>query len=98
MPMLGISLISGTIRQHYVLLARFRRTMMAGSLWLALGGCAELLLATLGGLHGDVRWLGIGWVVGLSATAMFLVRPLMAYVRPTWTARPVEPAVSPICN
>jgi O-antigen/teichoic acid export membrane protein len=74
MPMLGIGLISSSIRQHYVLLARVRRRMRAGSLWLAMGGCAELVLATLGGLYGDVHWLALGWVVALSATAIFAAR------------------------
>lgn len=85
MPMFGIAMIASTIRQHFVLLARVRRKMRAGAIWLALGGCAELLLATLGGLCGDVHWLTLGWVVALSATAIFLSRPLFAYLRPTMT-------------
>jgi O-antigen/teichoic acid export membrane protein len=96
MPMFGIGLIGSAIRQHYVLLARVRRKMMAASLWLALGGFAELALATLGGLCGDVRWLALGWVVALSATATILARPLFAYLRPPRTTSPVGLAVSPI--
>lgn len=96
MAMFGISLIGGTVRQHYLLLARVRRKMRAGAFWLTLGGCAELAMAALGGLFGDVHWLALGWVVGLSASAAFLVPPLFAYLRPAWTPGLVEPAVSPM--
>lgn len=96
MPMLGIGLICSAIRQHYVLVARFRRKMKAGALWLALGGCAELTLAALGGLCGDVRWLALGWVVALSATATFLAWPLFAYLWPPQTTSSVGAA--PLAN
>jgi O-antigen/teichoic acid export membrane protein len=87
MPMLGISLIGGTFRQHYVLLARVRRRMMTGSVWLTLGGFIEIVLATLGGLSGDVRSLALWWVMGFSVTAAFLAYPLFAYVVATDSTR-----------
>jgi O-antigen/teichoic acid export membrane protein len=90
MPMFGISLIGGAVRQHYVLLSRVRRRMMAGAGWLTLTGCIELGLAALGGLCGDVSWLALSWVVGFSVTAAFLGRPVFAYAWPS--TRPVRTA------
>jgi O-antigen/teichoic acid export membrane protein len=94
MPLLGIGMIGSAIRQHYVLLARVRRTMMAASVWLALGGCAELALAAAGGLCGGVRWLGLGWVVAITATGAFLAIPLFEYLRPLRRNSPAGHAVS----
>ena len=82
MPMFGVSLIGGTLRLHYVLLARVQRRMMAGAGWMFLGGAVELALAGLGGAFGDVRWLALGWVFGVSLTAAFMIRPLFVYARP----------------
>jgi O-antigen/teichoic acid export membrane protein len=96
MPMIGISLIGDTVRLHYVLLSRVNRNMMAGSCWLTLGGCAEVALAALGGLFGNVHWLALGWVVALIGTAAFLARPLFNYVKPVQTSSLVGAAVSSI--
>jgi O-antigen/teichoic acid export membrane protein len=92
MPMFGISLVGGALRLHYVLLARVERKMMAGAAWMSLGGTIELTLAALGGIFGDVRWLALGWVFGLSLTTSFMIRPLFAYTRPSRTVSPVGPA------
>lgn len=92
--MLGIGLIGSSIRQHYVLLARIRRKMRAGSLWLTMGGCAELVLATLGGLYGGVRWFALGWVVAISVTAIFVTRPLLDYLQPTKTSGQADAATT----
>jgi O-antigen/teichoic acid export membrane protein len=98
MPMLGFSLIGGTVRQHYILLARIRNTMRAGSFWLAIGGGFEIGLAALGGLFGNLHWLALGWVLAVSASAAFLARPLLAYVRPPRRLSPIGAAVSSVSH
>lgn len=95
MPLFGLSLIGGSIRQHYVLIARVRRKMMRGALWLAMGGCAELGLATLGGLYGNVWWLTLGWLVALTGSAALLLKPLLAYLHPRPAPRGAINTVSP---
>lgn len=78
----GLGLLGTLVKQHYILLARIRRSMRTASLWLAIGAGLELGLAALGGAVGDVRWLTTGWVVAMAVEAGFLARPVLRYARP----------------
>ena len=87
--LLGLGMLGGAVKQHYILLARLRRKMLTGALWLGLGGCFEVGLAALGGTMGGVQWLTIGWLVPVTVQAGFLLRPVL---RSALAARAASPA------
>lgn len=95
LQLLGFSLIPVSIKYHYVSVQRIRGRMARASVLAALGCALELGGALVGGRAGDLLYLVIGWLTGLSieATIMFpVVFSAMAFTRSRREGSP-EPAV-----
>jgi O-antigen/teichoic acid export membrane protein len=79
--MLGLGLLGGTVKQHYILVMRMRGSMMTAALWLGAGACLEIGLAAAGGMAGGVDWLTIGWLVAVTVQVAFLLPPVLRFLR-----------------
>jgi Na+-driven multidrug efflux pump len=73
LQLLGISLITGSVRLHYIAVIRIRNEMWRASGILAASGIGGLAAATFGGLAFDLRGLAIAWIlVGVAEAAVML--------------------------
>jgi O-antigen/teichoic acid export membrane protein len=79
--LLGLGLLGGAVKQHYILLMRLRGSMMTAALWLGVGACLELGMAGAGGLAGGVDWLTVGWLAGVALEVGFLLPPVLRFLR-----------------
>ena len=85
--LLGLGLLGGAVKQHYILLMRMRGSMMTAALWLGVGACLEICLAAAGGVAGGVDWLTVGWLVAITAQVAFLLPPVLRFLRSTPSLR-----------
>jgi O-antigen/teichoic acid export membrane protein len=79
--LLGLGLLGGAVKQHYILLMRLRGSMMTAALWLGVGACLEICLAAAGGVAGGVDWLTVGWLVAVTVEVAFLLPPVLRFSR-----------------
>ena len=63
LQLLGVSLITGSIRLHYIAVVRIRNEMRRASVVLAASGIGGLVAATCGGWAFGLRGLAIGWIL-----------------------------------
>ena len=79
--LLGLGLLGGAVKQHYILLMRIRGRMMTAAVWLGVGAFLEMCLAAAGGVAGGVDWLTVGWLVAVTVEVAFLLPPLLRFLR-----------------
>jgi O-antigen/teichoic acid export membrane protein len=89
--LLGLGLLGGTVKQHYILLMRIRGSMMTAALWLGVGACLEISLAAAGGVAGGVDWLTVGWLVAVIVEVAFLLPPVLRFSRSAAPLRATGP-------
>jgi hypothetical protein len=89
--LLGLGLLGGTVKQHYILVMRMRGSMMTAALWSGVGACLEICLAAAGGVAGGVDWLTIGWLVAVTVEGAFLLPPVLRFSRSAPPLRPTGP-------
>jgi O-antigen/teichoic acid export membrane protein len=78
LPLLGFGLLGGSIKCHYVLLARLEDRMSIAAVYFALYGGLELILAAVGSQIGGLRGLTIGWLLAVLVEAGVFLKPVLA--------------------
>jgi O-antigen/teichoic acid export membrane protein len=89
--LLGLGLLGGTVKQHYILVMRMRGSMMTAALWTGAGACLEIGLAAAGGVAGGVEWLTVGWLVAVAVEVAFLLPTVLRFARSAPPLRPASP-------
>lgn len=80
-PWLGVGVLGGAVKNHYVLLARVRGRMLPASIWMAVGGSLEIVFAIEGGRFGGVVGLTKGWIVAVVVETLMFGQPVIEAVR-----------------
>lgn len=89
--LLGLGLLGGTVKQHYILVMRMRGSMMTAALWSGVGACLEIGLAAAAGVAGGVEWLTVGWLVAVTVEVAFLLPTVLRFSRSAPPLRPTGP-------
>jgi O-antigen/teichoic acid export membrane protein len=72
LQLLGLTLLTGTIRYHYLAIVRVHNRMRQASVVLAFSGVVSLACAIYGGWTFGLRGLVIGWILAGFAEAAFM--------------------------
>lgn len=90
---LALGVFPLTVRVHYVAIRRIEGRILSAAKLMALGGCLELLLATLGGSVAGLTGLSIGWFAAVCIEAALTTLPVYqaAIGIDTHKTHPIEP-------
>jgi O-antigen/teichoic acid export membrane protein len=77
LQLLGLSLLSGTIRFHYIAIVRVHNQMRAAFTVLAASGIGSIAFATYGGWAFGLRGLTIGWMLAGFIEAAFMLNTVV---------------------
>jgi O-antigen/teichoic acid export membrane protein len=69
------------IKDHYVAIARIRRTVLRAATLCAAGAVLEVALASVGGTFGGLTWLALGALAALSSQLLIMSRTVIRELR-----------------
>jgi O-antigen/teichoic acid export membrane protein len=71
--LLTLSVFPLVIKNHYIALVRVQRRIGPATIVASVGACIELVGAAIGAMVGDVPGLSIGWLIGLTLEAVWML-------------------------
>jgi O-antigen/teichoic acid export membrane protein len=89
----GIYVLLLIIKDHYIAIARVRRTIVRAATLCAAGAVLELSLAAVGGVYGGLAWVAVGSFTGLAVEASIMAPTVIRELK--GTPRRTSPASEP---